>query len=263
VSLELLKSLEDSNNVAVALGRKVINVGCFRLLLNPEDGFPNFNYAVPLEGANDSEIAQSNLEPLFAAFKAADRLPRFEFTAELWPNLAGVLEAAGFTHESTDPVMLVDLNSFKPFLAPNVQVRFLEPNDPDSDLATMMSIQTRGFGTGEDRTPSEDEIASTRASMRHGRRNALATLSGQPAGAGVTLEIAGIAELAGVATLLELRRHGVAASVSSALCEVHFQNGGNAVWLSAGDDAAQACYEKIGFRLIGGRTNYRREPSSS
>jgi ribosomal protein S18 acetylase RimI-like enzyme len=260
VSLELLRSLEDSNNAAVALGRNVINVGCFRLLLNPEDGFPNFNYAVPLEGANDPEIAQANLKPLFAAFKAADRLPRFEFTAELWPNLANVLEAVGFAHESTDPVMLVDPGSFKPFLAPKVHVRFLELSDPDSDLAAMMTIQARGFGAGADRTPSEDEIASLRASMKHGRRNALATLSDQPAGAGVTLEIDGIAELAGVATLLEFRRHGVAASVSSGLCEAHFQAGGSVVWLSAGDDAAQACYEKIGFRLIGGRTNYRREP---
>ena len=260
MSLELLKSLEDSNNAAVALGRNVINVGCFRLLLNPEDAFPNFNYAVPLEGANDPEVVQTNLEPLFAAFKAADRLPRFEFTAELWPNLAGVLEAAGFAHESTDPVMLVDSGSFKPFLAPNVQVRFLEPNDPGADLAAMMTIQARGFGVGTDHDPSEDEIASIRASMKHGRRNALATLSGQPAGAGVTLEIHGIAELAGVATLTEFRRHGVAASVSSALCKAHFQVGGSAVWLSAGDDAAQACYEKIGFRVIGGRTNYRREP---
>ena len=131
-----------------------------------------------------------------------------------------------------------------------------------------LTIQARGFGVGIDHGPSEDEIASTRASMKHGRRSALATLSGQPAGAGVTLEIHGIAELAGVATLPESRRHGVAASVSSALCEAHFksigeahfQAGGGAVWLSAGDDAAQACYEKIGFRLIGGRANYRREP---
>ena len=58
MSLELLKSLEDSNNAAVALGRNVVNVGCFRLLLNPADAFPNFNYAVPLEGANDPEVAQ-------------------------------------------------------------------------------------------------------------------------------------------------------------------------------------------------------------
>jgi ribosomal protein S18 acetylase RimI-like enzyme len=260
VSLELLKNLEDSNNAAVALGRKVVNVGCFRLLLNLEDAFPNFNYAVPLEGANDLTIAQANLEPLFAAFKAADRLPRFEFTVELWPNLIRMLEAAGFEHESTDPVMLVEPASFKPFLAPNVHVRFLEPNDSDADIATMMSIQSRGFGMGEERTPSDDEIASLRASMHHGRRNAVASLSGQPAGAGVTLEIDGIAELAGVATLSEFRRHGVAASVSSALCQAHFQVGGHSVWLSAGDDAAKACYEKIGFRLIGSRTNYRREP---
>ena len=171
-----------------------------------------------------------------------------------------MLEAAGFALESIDPVMLVDLGSFKPFLAPNVQVRFLEPHAPDADLAAMMTIQARGFGAGAERTPSQDEIASTRASMKHGRRNALATLLGQPAGAAMTLEIHGIAELAGVATLPESRRQGVAASVSSALCEAHFQVGGGAVWLSAGDDAAQACYEKIGFRVIGGRTNYRREP---
>jgi ribosomal protein S18 acetylase RimI-like enzyme len=260
VSLELLKMLEDSNNAAVALGRNVINVGCFRLLLNPDDAFPSFNYAVPLEAANDIEVVQANLEPLFAAFKAANRIPRFEFTAELWPNLAKVLEAAGFAHESTDPVMLVEPGSFKPFLAPKVHVHFLEPNDSDADFAAMMTIQIRGFGAGADRTPSEDEIAANRASMNHGRRNALAALSGQSAGAGVTLESSGIAELAGVATLPEFRRQGVAASLSSALCEAHFQNGGRAVWLSAGDDAAQACYEKIGFRLIGGRTNYRREP---
>jgi ribosomal protein S18 acetylase RimI-like enzyme len=260
MSLELLKSLEDSNNAAVALDRNVVNVGCFRAMFTPNDAFPNFNYAVPLEGANDLQIAQRDLEALMQAFKAADRLPRFEFTAELWPNLIVALEQAGFTLESTDPVMLLEPAGFKPFLAPNVQVRLLEPSDSDADIFNLITIQGRGFGAGDDYVASPDEIASRRASMNFGRRCALASLVGQHAGGGMTLEMDGIAELAGVATLSEFRRHGVAASLSSKLCEAHFENAGRSVWLSAGDDAAQACYEKIGFRLIGGRTNYRREP---
>jgi ribosomal protein S18 acetylase RimI-like enzyme len=260
MSLELLKMLEDSNNAAVALDRKVVNVGCFRAMFTAHDAFPNFNYAVPLTGANDPETVRANLEQLMRAFKTADRLPRFEFTAELWPNLIVALEEAGFTLESTDPVMLLEPEFFKPFLAPNVQVRLLEPSDSDADIAALITIQGRGFGAGEAYVASLDEIASRRASLSYGRRCALASLAGQHAGGGMTLEIDGIAELAGVATLSEFRRHGVAASLSSKLCEAHFENAGRCVWLSAGDDAAQACYEKIGFRLIGGRTNYRREP---
>jgi ribosomal protein S18 acetylase RimI-like enzyme len=260
VSLELLKMLEDSNNAAVALDRNVVNVGCFRAMFTPHDAFPNFNYAVPLEGANDPEIARRDLEPLMRAFKTADRLPRFEFTAELWPNLIVALERAGFALESTDPVMLLEPSDFKPFLAANVQVRLLGPSDSDADISSLITIQGRGFGAGDAYVASLDEIASRRASLSYGRRCALASLNGQHAAGGMTLEIDGIAELAGVATLSEFRRHGLAASLSSALCEAHFQADGRSVWLSAGDDAAQACYEKIGFRLIGGRTNYRREP---
>ena len=260
MSLALLRMLEDSNNAAVALDRKVVNVGCFRAMFTANDAFPNFNYAVPLDGANDTEVAQRDLEQLMRAFKTADRLPRFEFTAELWPNLIGALEQSGFTLESTDPVMLLEPADFKPFLAPDVQVRLLEPSDSDADIAALITIQGRGFGAGEAYVASLDEIASRRASLSYGRRCALASLAGQHAAGGMTLEIDGIAELAGVATLSEFRRHGLAASLSSALCEAHFANAGRSVWLSAGDDAAQACYEKVGFRLIGGRSNYRREP---
>jgi ribosomal protein S18 acetylase RimI-like enzyme len=68
--------------------------------------------------------------------------------------------------------------------------------------------------------------------------------------------MSGICELVGVATLPALRRRGVAATLCSFLIEDHFEEGGDVVWLSAGDAVAQATYERIGFRLVDSRLNY-------
>jgi ribosomal protein S18 acetylase RimI-like enzyme len=85
---------------------------------------------------------------------------------------------------------------------------------------------------------------------------ALAYLDSIPAGVGVTMPMSGICELVGVATLPALRRRGVAATLCSFLLKEHFQRGGDLVWLSAGDEIAQATYERIGFRNVDSRLNY-------
>lgn len=74
-------------------------------------------------------------------------------------------------------------------------------------------------------------------------------------GVGTTLG-SGLSELQGVTTLPDARRRGVAATLSSALVANVFAQGSEAVWLSAEDAAARACYAKIGFRTIGSRLNY-------
>jgi len=65
-----------------------------------------------------------------------------------------------------------------------------------------------------------------------------------------------VAELAGVATSPALRRRGVAATLTSFLTDQLFAAGGTLAWLSAGDAAAQAVYERVGFAVVDTRLNY-------
>jgi hypothetical protein len=48
----------------------------------------------------------------------------------------------------------------------------------------------------------------------------------------------------------------VAASLTSFLTEQLFAAGGTLAWLSAGDAAAQAVYERVGFAVVDMRLNY-------
>jgi len=65
-----------------------------------------------------------------------------------------------------------------------------------------------------------------------------------------------VAEVAGVGTRPALRRRGVAASLTCFLTEQLFAVGGTLAWLSAGDAAAQAVYERVGFAVVDTRLNY-------
>ncbi len=249
--LEWLERISSADVTATAETRTVVDTGAFKLLLNPADDFLGTNWATPLK-PNPSTL---EITAMREAFHAHRRTPRLEFIGECWPDVAGALERAGFQSEG-DPqdIMIVTQDAFRPFNAKNVTVRFLEPNDSDALFYAYLETQTRGFGYSTD-DPTIEQVSRWRDQIGAGRWAALALLEAQAAGVGTTLGT-DLAEVQGVTTLPDARRRGVAASLSSALVADMFSRGGEAVWLSVEEDAARACYAKIGFDKIGSRLNY-------
>ncbi|MDQ3701991.1 MAG: GNAT family N-acetyltransferase [Chloroflexota bacterium] len=262
----LLRRLEDNASGAAARGRESVECGPFRALLDPSTDMVWLNYAVPISpGALlPGPALETALADLRHAFQARGRRLRFEFTAGLWPTFPTLLEQAGLVLQARHPLMVCTPADFTPVRPPGVQARLLDGADRPA-LATFLTVRQQGFAdlfapadlASASDPPQARAIDELRQELESEQvRAALATVDGIPASAGVTAPLLGIAELAGVATVPQLRRRGGATALSSALVRDHFDRGGEIVWISAGDAIAQAVYERIGFRLVGARLNY-------
>jgi ribosomal protein S18 acetylase RimI-like enzyme len=255
-TVELSRLCEQNANAVSAQSRTVIDCGPFRALLDPTSDMIWINYAVPIGAIDDVRATTAALADLRRAFAQHQRRPRFEFNALPWPALPNLLESAGFQLQERHPLMVCTPGSFRRFVAPSVDMRFLTVDEPEATLAATMALQSESFG-GPAELPPADQVARLRGQLRTGTLcYALATLHGMPAGAGSTAPIDGVAEVGGVATSPALRRRGVAASLTSFLAEQLFAAGGTLAWLSAGDAAAQAVYERVGFAVMDTRLNY-------
>ena len=254
--VELSRVCEQNANAVSARNRTIIDCGPFQARLDPTTDMIWINYAVPMGAINDAQATIAALAELRRAFAQHQRRPRFEFNALPWPMLPSLLESAGFELQDRHPLMVCTLNTFRRFAAPGVAVRFLGGDDPAPALAAAMALQSESFG-GPAELPPADEVARIRDQLRAETLcYAFATLDGMPAGAGSTAPIDGVAEVAGVATTPALRRRGVAATLTSFLIEQLFAASGRLAWLSAGDAAAQAVYERVGFAVVDTRLNY-------
>jgi len=254
--VDLSRVCEQNANAVSAQSRTPIDCGPFRLLLDPTSDMIWINYAVPIGALDDLQATIAALAELRRAFAQHQRTPRFEFNALPWPALPSLLERAGFQLQERHPLMVCTPDSLRRFTAPGVAVRWLGGDEPAATLAATMALQNESFG-GPAELPPDDEVERLRDQLRTGELcYALATFDGVPAGAGSTAPIDGVAEVAGVGTRPALRRRGVAASLTSFLTEQLFAVGGTLAWLSAGDAAAQAVYERVGFAVVDTRLNY-------
>lgn len=254
--IALSRRCEEAARAEAARRRAVARFGPFEALIDPDDSLIWVNYAVPVAPLDDATAAEAALADLCAHFGAYGRQPRFEFNAAPWPDLPALLERVGFTCHDQNPLMVCTPQMHHTFSAPGVQVAPLHHDAPDVDLIAYTTIQQIGFGM-EQKAPTPERLAAMREQLHHGQNHlALARLHGTPAGAGLLAVVGATGELAGIATRPDQRRHGVAASLSSALVAAFFRAGGELAWLSAADDAAQAVYAKIGFTLIDSRLSY-------
>ncbi len=237
----------DRQVIAVnAATRECVEVGPFVAMFDPSTEIFYANYAVPTrEGATPEDVQR-----LIEAFRSRDRMPRLEFRREAQPTLSATLEAAGFTLESEHPVMVCEPSDFAPQSAADVDVRTLGAED---DLLPFLRVADEAFGMAGPIDPAR--IEHTRAAIARGAWiAALGTIAGHPAGCAVLTPHEGLAELAGVGTASAFRRRGVASSVSTALMRDFFTVG-DAVWLSAGDETAEAVYRRLGFRPVATQAN--------
>jgi ribosomal protein S18 acetylase RimI-like enzyme len=247
----------EENAIAVAAAlREVVRVGPFQAMLDPHTPMTWVNYAVPLAPLPPASELDEALTALRRAFDERWRTIRFEFTAELWPDLPAALERAGLELEMSHPVMTCTPAEFRPYRAPGVQVRRLTRETTSEELATYLEAAASCFGEATGAATAEEveryRQELERGSLLYGR----ADLDGRLAGVACTTPLGEVAELAGVGTLPEMQRRGVAATLCSFLVQEHFDAGGDLVWLSAGDAVAQALYERIGFQVTATRLNY-------
>jgi GNAT superfamily N-acetyltransferase len=239
-------------------GRETVEVPPFVAFLDPEDPLCYFNYAHPLESiesiTGDLELLRRHLaEPLAALralFVSRQRTPRFEYVEQFAPDLGAALAAAGFSLEGRYPLLVCDPQSYR--AAPEVrglEIQRLTVGSRSSDLREFVVVERQGFNHRVTEDVTDADCEDLRESMRRGSLAFLARLNGQPAGiASCTVPLDGLTELAGIATLPEYRRHGIASAITAAAAQAAFGCGVEAAFLTAGDAQAGRVYQRVGFR---------------
>jgi ribosomal protein S18 acetylase RimI-like enzyme len=216
----------------------------FLVYMNRETDSAFLSYARPAEPLPEDPDAL--LERIVAAkleLHRRGRVARWEWIHDLYPALAPALEAVGLVVEET-PLMTVTRETFHPDSAEGVTLQRLGPDD---DPAPMIRAQRRSFGM-DDEDPSPSERAVVRAWLERGGCFYAAHLGSEVVGGGACLAIEGVAEVAGIGTVPEHRRRGVAGSITSALIRDCLAAGCDTIFLTAGNEPAVRAYQRVGFR---------------
>lgn len=256
----LLRLLEPNDALRAAVSRsggEVHRAGPFEVYLHPDPHSPGFGYAQPIEplpGEADTIAGLHQVQQLFAERGLALSI---EFNRPLFPGLPALLASRGLLLTEREPLLVLDPADFEPSRSREVEVRFLQPDDPDNRLSAYSRIFTETL-LDKPYVESDEEIARLRAEAKRlgGRAHALAVLDGSPAGTGFISVLDGVVEVNRVATLPEARRRGVAATLTSFMLEHAFRSGARIVWLTAAGRPAQILYENLGFHVIGERLYY-------
>jgi ribosomal protein S18 acetylase RimI-like enzyme len=236
------------------MGRTTLQAGPFRACIDPSTDLVYLNYVVPVWALGTVEETWDQLSQLQSYFHHQSRRLRFEFVDGIWPDLRARLEQFGLEQQHVLPLMACTPETFRPVDARGVKTYLIDATQPESHRL-FYRIQRRGFSIEGD--APEEELAQLRSQLENGFWIcAVAELEGEPVSIGTLIPCGGVCELAGVATLPEARRRGVAASLSAYLVGQHFSNGGDLVWLSAATEEARAVYRKIGFEDVGLQWSY-------
>jgi ribosomal protein S18 acetylase RimI-like enzyme len=222
------------------------------------------SYALLIPGSNEADVTADVIEALRSHFLDKRRTLRFEILEPLWPWAGQKLKALDLKLQGRMPLTICLPGQIRPMPLPSgsddecVALRTLSADDADQVLREHLLAARESFGESNP-IVSDQEITEQRGNLTAGRYTC-AYLSWSDRIAGVGAMTKGNDELVGVGTLPEYRRRGIAAAISSHLVTQHFERGAEAVWLSAGDAAAAALYEKIGFQHAGVQLNYIDEP---
>jgi GNAT superfamily N-acetyltransferase len=228
--------------IVAAQGRETEHVGPFRLHVNPAADSEGSNYAIPEDGAEptDHEVAT-----LIKRFGERARRPRLEFLPSTAPAAESALLRGGFAEQLRTTVMVCGPGEERtPPTGPGLTLEELGPGADDADLRALLQLQADAFG---------DVLSPARIDMARrwlGRwTTVLARMDGEPAGAGMSLDVHdATTELVGIATAERFRRRGVAAAVTAELTRRVRERGADRVFLTPGDPDAGRVYQRAGFR---------------
>ena len=220
----------------------------FTLFFHPSSPVKYFNYAIP-DGPT-GEIPNQTLAQLRLAFRKRGRVARFEFFEAFAPLLPDVLLKHGFTEEARQWSMVCMPQHLSP--EPEMQgleVVTLRPESPAEDVCDYIIAQRQGFDPENTDTPSDFDVVQARLDfLVSGWQAFLARIDGQPAGAAsFSRPIAGVAEIAGIATRAAFRRRGIASRLAWLATRMAFDQGVTTACLTANDEAAGRVYERLGY----------------
>jgi GNAT superfamily N-acetyltransferase len=189
-------------------------------------------------------------------FRRRGRVPRFEFSRDLWPMLADVMERHGLRRQSTVPTMVCTRAELQPYQSDGLRLEWLKPADDREFLREVITVQRRAFEPTW-RGASDADVDEVIARLESGGlRAAVAMIGDVVAGAAGLSGKGDVVELGGVATDEKYRGRGVARALSLFLAQSHLDAGGAFIFLTAGNDTARRVYERIGFRMIGDQLHY-------
>jgi predicted GNAT family acetyltransferase len=227
----------------------------FTCFFNPDDASPWSNYAIPdLPVTGDLTDALTGLVDIF---RNHERLPRFEFIEEFAPDLTPALTAFGFSKEMRALLMVCTPATYQlPQPIPDVIVTMLKHEEPLPIIREFLTVQRRGFGADDASAVSMIEAEQFLQRFQTTQLVA-ASVDGKLVSAGCLLPAhAGVTEIAGVATLRAYRRQGIATRLVAHAVQTAFDQGLEAVFLTAGSAEAGRVYEGVGFRTIGSGLAY-------
>jgi hypothetical protein len=205
---------------AAGMGRTTLQVGPFRACIDPSTDLVYLNYVVPVWALGTPEETWDQLTQLQSYFHHQSRRLRFEFVDGIWPDLRSRLEEFGIEQQHVLPLMACTPETFRPVHAHGLRASLIDATQVELHRL-FYRIQRRGFFDGR-RCAGRGTPAAALAAREWFLDCALAELEGEPVGIGTLVPWGGVCELAGVATLPEARRRGVAASLSAYLVEQQF-----------------------------------------
>ncbi len=233
-------------------GSELIEIGPFEVIV-PKGNEGDSAAVVTVEPASEAETraAVARLREVFARWRVA---PHVEFEEAAFPRLGRWLEASGLRLEERNPLMACRPSTFAPYTAPDVSVERLSPSSPREALTAFQAIR---WTDGGDLRREPPAVARLLADLESPASvYLLATLGGRPAGTAVSHALKGAAEIVGVVTRNDMRRRGVAATLTSALVSRHFASAGDFAFLDAANEEAIRVYERLGFRRFGANVVY-------
>ena len=240
---------------AKAAGSDVLTIGPFQVALSNEKAGPATNRVMLVDGNVTESETEKAIPKLKAALKKHKSVLEIEYNEAAFPKVGAWLEGGGLKLARKNPLMALRPEGFKPSVAPEVHLTQLGPRAIAAELEAFQQIRWTDGGDVSRQAPPVDML---RAELEvPSSVFLLAWLDWVAAGTGISHSRKGAAELVGIVTQKELRRRGVAATVTSELVRRHFDRGGDFVFLDAASEEAAKVYEGLGFMPFGTILVYR------
>lgn len=230
-------------------------VGPFTLFIRTAPGWRY--YARPALGSR--RFADGDFAAVFARQRALEQPTSIEWVDENTPALAAAAEAAGLRVHRR-PLMVLDGEPPAIPAPKGFELRHLKPSDPLLVAANAVAavafqhaepvVGPQGIEALGDMVAGENpaNTAFLRSRLEAGWTVMAAMLhDGAPVAVGFHQPLAGVSEVAGVATLPAHRRRGLAAALTAYLARHALAGGAATVFLSASDDQVARVYARAGF----------------
>jgi ribosomal protein S18 acetylase RimI-like enzyme len=244
--MTFITQLQESLHHIAERQYETVRIPPFILYFHPREPLTFFNYGIP--NITEIEAIEPALITVRNEFANRNRRARFEFLEEYNPQLGTILSQNGFVEESRQNLMVCNPATYAPNTTEtDLVIEELTHSSDVSAAQQFLTIQSCGFG-GEETEVASLESAQQFLQMLGQGKAFVGWLAGKPVAVGMVSEpYNSICELAGLATLADYRRQGIATAITREAVARAFEYGTEVVFLTAADERAGRVYQKVGF----------------